>query len=639
MNRPLAKSSLAMSSLAMSWAERNQAFLVAEFARLARKLAGQDEGDPPSPIAPPAAIDALATIFGLSAFERELLLLCAGVEMESEIAARCADAAGGSRGGAPTFGLALALLGEPHWSALAPASPLRRFRLIEVEPGRGVTAAPLRIDERVLHYIAGVNALDSRLAPMLRRAATPALMAAEHRALADALALPLAGDSAPALHLCGDDPSGQEAVAAHVAGRAGCALYAMRMEDGPASAAEVDTFAQLWARDAALLPAALLLQWDGERPHAAAQSLAERVAGPLVIASREPIRLHRPLERRDVSKPGPNEQRRLWSAALGREPNAADAEIDDVAQHFRLSADAIERLGGRFAADARPEPGALWRACRSEATPRLSHLAERIVATAGWDDLVLPPQQRGLLRQLAAQTRRRMTVYEHWGFAAKDRRGLGASALFAGPSGTGKTLAAEVLAADLQLDLYRVDLSSVVSKYIGETEKNLREVFDAAEAGGALLLFDEADALFGKRSEVKDSHDRYANIEVGYLLQRMENFRGLAVLTTNMKSALDKAFERRLRFTIEFPFPDAAQRQAIWARAFPAKTPVQGLQFDRLARLHASGGAIRNIALNAAFLAADAGEPVTMAHVLGATRIESLKMERPLTDAEIRGWA
>jgi SpoVK/Ycf46/Vps4 family AAA+-type ATPase len=172
-----------------------------------------------------------------------------------------------------------------------------------------------------------------------------------------------------------------------------------------------------------------------------------------------------------------------------------------------------------------------------------------------------------------------MTVYETWGFAAHGRRGLGLSALFSGPSGTGKTLAAELLAAEQHLDLYRIDLSAVVSKYIGETEKNLKQVFDAAEAGGCMLLFDEADALFGKRAEVKDSHDRYANIEVGYLLQRMESFLGLAILTTNMKSTLDKSFQRRLRFTVDFSFPDAAQRQEICA-CFRRERPRRGWTTD-----------------------------------------------------------
>ena len=203
--------------------------------------------------------------------------------------------------------------------------------------------------------------------------------------------------------------------------------------------------------------------------------------------------------------------------------------------------------------------------------------------------------------------RQRAKVYDAWGFGAARARGLGISALFAGPSGTGKTMAGEVLANELNLDLYRIDLSQVVNKYIGETEKNLRRVFDAAEEGGAILLFDEADALFGKRSEVKDSHDRYANIEISYLLQRMEAYRGLAILTTNMKSALDTAFLRRLRFVVQFPFPDAAQRAEIWRRVFPAPTPTEGLDFAQLARLQVAGGNIRNMALNAAFLAAEAG--------------------------------
>jgi SpoVK/Ycf46/Vps4 family AAA+-type ATPase len=239
---------------------------------------------------------------------------------------------------------------------------------------------------------------------------------------------------------------------------------------------------------------------------------------------------------------------------------------------------------------------------------------------------------------LAAQVRHRLKVYETWGFSAKGRRGLGLSALFVGESGTGKTLAAEVLAHELRLDVYRIDLSAVVSKYIGETEKNLRQVFDAAEEGGVLLLFDEADALFGKRGDVKESHDRYANIEVGYLLQRMESYQGLAILTTNLKSSLDKAFQRRLRFIVNFPFPDGAQREAIWRRIFPPGSPTEGLEHGKLAQLNVSGGSIRNIALNAAFLAAKAGEPVRMRFLAEAARLESHKIERSFSRAEVRGW-
>jgi SpoVK/Ycf46/Vps4 family AAA+-type ATPase len=216
---------------------------------------------------------------------------------------------------------------------------------------------------------------------------------------------------------------------------------------------------------------------------------------------------------------------------------------------------------------------------------------------------------------------------------------VGISALFCGESGTGKTLAAEVLAHELELDLYRIDLSSVVSKYIGETEKNLRRVFDAAEDSGSILLFDEAEALFGKRSEVKDSHDRYANIEISYLLQRMEAYRGLAILTTNMKAALDRAFQRRLRFVVTFPFPDSELREAIWRRVFPAAAPLGAIDYRRLARLNLPGGNIRNIALHAAFLAADSRVPVAMPHLLAAAHAESAKLERPLSEAETRGWS
>jgi len=272
------------------------------------------------------------------------------------------------------------------------------------------------------------------------------------------------------------------------------------------------------------------------------------------------------------------------------------------------------------------------------ARPRLDDLAQRIESTATWEDLVLPEQQRQTLKDIRAHVQQRAKVYQDWGFAGKGGRGLGTSALFSGASGTGKTMAAEVLAQELHLDLYRIDLSAVVSKYIGETEKNLRRIFDAAETGGAILLFDEADALFGKRTEVKDSHDRHANVEVSYLLQRMEAYQGLAILTTNLKGSLDQAFLRRIRFVVSFPFPDATGRAEIWQRIFPSLTPTEGLDVNKLAKLNAAGGNIRNIGLNAAFLAADAGEPVMMKHILQATRREYVKMEKTLTDVEIRGW-
>ena len=433
--------------LSISWSERNQAYLVAEFARLRLRLGGKADAETLSPISPPAAIDTLAAIFNLSRFEREVLLLCAGVEMESAIAERCVEASGAGRSGAPTFGLAISALAEPHWSALAPDSPLRRYRLIEMELARGVTSAPLRIDERILHYIAGVNA--ARFAPHSDPARDASRRADGRRAS------PIGGKPGSARarrtrhgaeplwgrskRTGGDRGAGRQ--------RAGRTLYVIRIEEGPTTPAELDLFVQLWTREAALLPACLLLQWEGDNPSETARRLAERAPGPLFIASREPLRLRRHVERRDVAKPGPAEQKRLWSAALNNAPVADSAEIDAAAQQFRFSAETIGAIGARLARLPQDSSGALWRACRSSAIPRMSHLAERIVPTARWENLVLPPLQSHLLRQLVGQTRQRMRVYEDWGFAAKDKRGLGASALFFGPSGTGKTLAAEVLAA------------------------------------------------------------------------------------------------------------------------------------------------------------------------------------------------
>jgi SpoVK/Ycf46/Vps4 family AAA+-type ATPase len=310
-----------------------------------------------------------------------------------------------------------------------------------------------------------------------------------------------------------------------------------------------------------------------------------------------------------------------------------------LAGQFNLNLGEIRRvasLASKMSAEKGSTAEHLWSICRDLTRPRLNALAEHLDVKATWKDLVLPDEQMALMRQIAGQVRERRRVYDLWGFARTMNRGFGISALFAGESGTGKTMAAEVLANHLKLNLYRIDLSAVVSKYIGETEKNLRRLFDAAECGGAILFFDEADALFGKRSEVKDSHDRYANIEINYLLQRMEAFSGLAILATNMKSALDPAFMRRLRFLVKMPFPGLKERRLIWEKALPEETPKKELDYDRLARLNISGGNIHSIALNAAFMAAQDGEAVTMQILFDAARAEMRKLEKPFNEAEFR---
>ena len=631
------------------WTDANQRLLTAEFARLKAVLAGTDTAmamdklrAAQAAMPAPAAIDRLAAKFHMSPFERELMLLCAGVEMDAELAALCAAARPGSRGGA-TFGLALAALADPHWSALTPAHPLRCWQLIEPVEGAAFTTAPLRIDERVLHYLAGINYLDPRLQPMLRPMLVAPLMAPGHQALCSRIAAAL--ETPPArprpVQLSGDDPHAQQDIAAQVAAQWGMQLHAIASDDIPASLQEAEALAVLWQREAALIDSALLVDCAEAAVSAQTRRFIERIGGLVFVAAREAADLQRGSLCFAVDKPERLDQQRLWTQALGARAARCNGALDSVAAQFRLSARTIAATAAELSLDEPAHDGleaSLWQACRRLDHHRLDGIAQRIRATAGWDDLVLPARQKGTLRQIASHVRHRLTVYEQWGFAAKSARGLGISALFAGDSGTGKTLAAEVLARELHLELYRIDLAAVVSKYIGETEKNLRRVFDTAEDSGAILLFDEADALFGKRSEVKDSHDRYANIEVSYLLQRMEAYSGLAVLTTNSKAALDSAFMRRLRFVVSFPFPDAPQREALWRGVFPVAAPLAELDYAKLARLSATGGSIRNIALNAAFDAAAAGEPVGMRHLLAASHAEAVKRERPLSDAETRGW-
>jgi AAA+ superfamily predicted ATPase len=639
-----------------SWTDANQRLMVAEFSRLKQRLGAEvyaetlNEASQSARAAmpAPAAIDHLSDCFGLSAFERDVLLLCAGVEMDAQLAAQCEIAAGESRRQGATFGLALAALESPHWSALAPVSPLRRWRLVEVDESAGVARGRLRIDERILHYLAGVNYLDLRLRSLLRKATPPTTMADAHRAVCDAAGNALAmasGSDAPLLWLSGDDTLGQADVAAQVAAALGLTLQVLRADDVFTGHVEIEALATLWGREAMLLGSTLLVSGGTDPLPAAAVRFIESLCGLVFVSASQPQPLDRRTLRFTVDKPDPVEQKHLWQKALGagadRLNGALDVTLDGIAGQFKLSARTIQAEGAQLApalaVSDRPD-SVMWSACRSIGRAKLDELAQRIESAAGWDDLVLPEAQKATLRQIVAHVRNRLKVYVEWGFADKGTRGLGISALFAGESGTGKTMAAEVLARELQLDLYRIDLSAVVSKYIGETEKNLRRVFDAAEDSGAILLFDEADALFGKRSEVKDSHDRYANIEVSYLLQRMESYRGLAILTTNLKTALDGAFQRRLRFVVQFPFPDQALREAIWRSAFPARMPQAGIDPTKLARLNVTGGSIRNIAINAAFRAAELEERVSMAHLLHAAHHEASKRERPLSDAETRGW-
>jgi len=587
------------------------------------------------------AIDTLSDALGLTQFERDVLLLCAGVELQSTIARRCGAINGHDAADYATFAIALGLFDTAHWSALAPDAPLRRWLLISITPDLPLTSSPVRIEEWVLHYLVGLRYLDRDL-EMLVRVASPATpLAPSHRSIAEAVAAHWLSPVATAVVLHGNDPEGQADIAQTAAAAAGWPLYVLRAEDIPVAAAERTLLARRWMREAILLQTVLLVCATADTASRSVADFVDRIHTPVVVSAPDlaPVPNARTFR---VNRPSPSEQRWLWEHALSdKAPGAADA-IRLVAGQVGLSARTIATAGATLAADGMPDLTVrelLHATVASRDHRDLDELAERIDPAFGWADLVLPEDRLAILHELAMHVRHRATVYEDWGFGAGGTRGLGITALFAGGTGTGKTMAAEVLANDLGLELYRIDLSSVVSKYIGETEKHLRRVFDAADHAGAILLFDEADALFGKRSEVRDSHDRYANIEVSYLLQRMDAYRGLAILTTNAKAALDRAFYRRLRFVVAFPFPDLAHRERIWRSAFPDTAPTEGLDYSRLARLHMPGGAIRNIAILAAFRAADTRSAVTMAHLASATRTEMAKVEKTLSPGDTRDWA
>jgi hypothetical protein len=596
---------------------------------------------------PPPTLSVVSARLGLSTFERNVLLLCAAMELDTRTAALCARAQDNPARTYPTFALALALFDDPAWDALSPERGLRYWRLLEINQpaAQPLTTSALRADERIVNALKGLEYLDDRLAPLvtpLEPAQSDApLPPSQQRAVEDAVGALRQGASGelPALELVGPDAESAQLVARHAATALGLPLYRLPLEHLGSQAAELETFTRLWQRESLLSPVALYVDaLEQDAPSPGLRHLLNRSHGIVVVGTREiRAKSSRPTVTIDVGKPTPGEQRDLWNALL----HAPNPEIPArLSSQFNLGTSEIGRIARVATAGSNPSDllERAWDASRATTRARLEALAARIEARATWVQLVLPEPELSLLRRITDQVRARATVYQDWGFARTMNRGLGINALFAGESGTGKTMAAEVIANELRLDLYRIDLSSVVSKYIGETEKNLRRIFDAAEDGGMILFFDEADALFGKRSEVKDSHDRYANIEINYLLQRIENYRGLAILATNMKTALDPAFSRRLRFIIQFPFPGLEERMRLWEQVFPADTPRDALELDRLARFDLTGASIHNAALCAAFLAAHEGTRVTMNHVLEGIRTEYRKLERPVNDADFQ-WA
>ncbi|HEV7310306.1 ATP-binding protein [Ensifer sp.] len=600
----------------------------------------------------------LSRQLGLSAFEQDVLLLAAAVEIDTGIAGHVGTVLNDPSRRAPTFELCLKLFEGGSWDALSPTRPLRGHGLIEMHQSGTVSmlSAPIRIDERIAAYIKGLNYLDERIAALASDLSLPASLPTSQLTIAGMLARRLRDERGTGIiQLVGADNLAKRDVTAAAAAMAGHDLVVIAAAVMPTNAEGVDTFVRLWNREARLLRVALYIEGleprpghaldGGAPPSATVLRTLGRLRGGVMVETRHPIQELSGSAVVEVTRPSEREQQELWRKVLtgvAENPADADASAVKLAGEFSFAASRIAAIAEETKQQTfdtqQPLAGRLRAACMARSRGALDSLAERIEPRRTLEDLILPPQQKELLDRIVTQAGNRSTVLWRYGFLERASRGLGTVALFHGESGTGKTMAAEAVANALGLVLYRLDVSRVVSKYIGETEKQLRQCFDDADAGGKLMFLDECDSLAGKRSEVKDSHDRYANIEISYLLQRLESFRGVAILATNMRHALDTAFLRRLRFVVGFPFPGVAEREAIWRSVFPAEAPLGDIEWERLARFSISGGSIFNAAFDAAHAAAAATGRIEMPHVLDAIRLEMNKLERPLNEAEFR-WS
>jgi SpoVK/Ycf46/Vps4 family AAA+-type ATPase len=621
----------------------------------------------------------LSQLFGLTRFEEECLLVCVAAELDRKYEKLYAYLQDDVTRKRPSVELVLSLLCETTEEKLAARSafhaqaPLLKHRLLQVIDSSPDRAQPLisrslKLDDHVAGFVLGSRRIDARLEPAACLISPgseiePATAVEEARSrLVKFLTLHRAArpkGEGISVHFCGPYGSGKRSLAIVVCGDLDIPLIVADLSKMLNAETPFAEMIWLLGRETSLHGAALCLEnfdslvADDDRYSSELKSLNEAIRafpGLTFLISRQSWRPQEFLSdavfiQIDFPVPNGKSRERLWEINLDRVfPLAADIDPEALAGKFSLTPGQIrdalraaENLASwRDPDDVRISMDDLCAACRAQANPKLGALARKIEPMFEWDDIVLPPDQLAQLTEVCNQTRHRHMVYGEWGFDRKLSLGKGLTALFTGPPGTGKTMAAEVIANRLRLDLYKIDLSQVVSKYIGETEKKLSQVFDEAQSSNSILFFDEADALFGKRSEVKDAHDRYANIEVGYLLQKMEEYDGVAILATNLHRNMDEAFSRRMRFIVEFPFPDEQYRRRIWQVTFPPKAPLDDdVDFAWLAReIRLAGGNIKNIALAAAFFAADEGKVIRMSHLVQAARREFQKIGRRWNDPQ-----
>lgn len=613
----------------------------------------------------PTRLSHLATTFGLDRFALDAFLVCLAPHLDLRYAKLYGYLQDDVTSKYPSVNLILNLLGRPGGGRLqalahfSDTAPLFRYRLLQLGSNghNGQTPAllsqTLHVDPAIVTWLLGRYEPPAELRGHVgMQGAVPGgderLLAGEAwKRIAPALKY------SPLLVFHGPDEAAQDAAARLAAVQVQRPLLHVNLAPAINAGLQPETALHLALRDARLNGALPYLSgWDAlltdgsPPPHMLATVC--RFPGPVIVAGRERWQAQgfdreRPLLWIEFHLPTYPQRQGLWQHFIAQVEPAHDLPIEPIAGQFILTTAQIRDavITARDRALQRGESMGLedlFAGARAHSNPRLAHLARKITPRYVWDDIILPDDPLAILQEVVMTVRGRPQVLEQWGVGQQLAASNGVTMLFAGPPGTGKTMAAEVIASELGLDLYKIDLSTVISKYIGETEKNLERIFDEAQSSNAILFFDEADALFGKRSEVKDAHDRYANIEISYLLQRMEAYDGVTILATNLRANLDEAFTRRLQFALDFPFPEEEDRLRIWETLFPADVPrADDFDFEVLARrFKLAGGNIRNIIVASAFLAAADESPVTMDHLLHATRREMQKMGRLIKEADLR---
>ena len=655
------------------------------------------------------ALEILSRAFNLSEFEKNMVLLCAAVELDSETSRLCSkiQVNRGDFAKFATFALGFAIFPDGHWSALIPTAPLRRFQILNVSnlhSGNHHVSLSLTINEQVLHYLVGLAYSESDFSVAIQNPSK--LIDPGIKRIVREKTLPYYSDNIakvlrafntktnkgttesdednpeqkalPVIILSGGDEIDGIIISQEVCNKLCLQLRYLNAANIPTNSEDLRQFIQTWTRDSILLRMGLFITQDNiaENQDQTIQTVklfVENIPAPIFLNSSQIMQLTRSYNILHLKRPSRTDQFHLWRIFLGPLFKIYDA-VDDEKKNqiikklvnqfdFRSSEiyhvcktvydqrilskiekrkkdninSLIEFIWYESLAVSRPNVGNLGIMVPFSSTSSSSVLPSDLPYTSttnvSFEDIVLPPHEKELLKTILIHSQQRHKVYGEWGFEEKNRgRGLGISVLFAGASGTGKTMAAEILSSELKLSLLRINLSQVASKWVGETAKNIGKIFESAEKGGVVLFADEAESLFATRTEIKQSLDRYANIETGYLLQRMESYNGLVILSTNMPNVLDNAFVRRIRFKVTFPFPDEESRFKIWKKTFPNRTPLGSLDFSSLAKLKLSGGNINNICLNAAFFAAHDNKPVNMTHIKKGLQIEYSKMGQSMTN-------